>query len=312
MFSLLKGIFSIILFIISSCFYCIVFIYKIIIFAFSFIKFILNNKKLRAPFIICVIGLLFKIKLPIIFTIYFLYLVNLFALSKGIYFIISNNIGSYLNNIKNNLSIKKLLKILPANNIVINNIFLENDEKTLNIYHLAITPNGLYNIVPLSSFLESYDNTNIDNNNVLYDIYNETESLKTTLSDIIEEDIPLTTIVLSSNASIPNVLETDTFKLAKEVELPYIINSTLKHTPPLDTNNIKELIFENKAWFLDILSIKFFNFIHKNKKVLLFFILCPLIYCLYMLILLLISNKLILVANNLSKLIIDFLKSFKL
>ena len=122
----------------------------------------------------------------------------------------------------------------------------------------------------------------------------------------------MTTIVLSSNASIPNVLETDTFKLAKEVELPYIINSTLKHTPPLDTNNIKELIFENKAWFLDILSIKFFNFIHKNKKVLLFFILCPLIYCLYMLILLLISNKLILVANNLSKLIIDFLKSFKL
>ncbi len=284
MFFLFKSTSFIILLIIKSFYYTLLLIYKLSILILKFIRFLFVNKFLRIPTILFIIGILFSLNFSIISTMYFLYLMNNVALYKGIYHNIYNNIKRFLNEIKDNADIKDILKSLPSSDVVLNNISLENDERTLNIYHLVITPSGLYNIIPLSFFLDN-NYSKEATNKIIYDIYNETENIKNILVDIIEEDVPLTTLILSPENDIENTINIDTFKLVEQNQLPFIINSNKNIDNSLDIDTVKELIIENKAWFLDNIWIRLTYFINNNKKILSFFLLCPIVYCIYMIIL---------------------------
>lgn len=284
LFFLFKSIGFTILFILKSSYYTLLLMYKIFILLFKIIRFLFINKFLRVPTILFILGLLFHLNFSILSTMYFIYLVHNVALYKGIYNNIYNNIKKFIDEIKINSNIKDILKALPASDVVLNNISLENDERSLNIYHLAITPNGLYNIIPLSYFLDT-NYSKETANSLIYDIYNETENIKNLLVDIIEEDVPLTTLILSPKSDIENTINIDTFKLIEENQLPFIINSSENVNTPLDIDTVKELIIENKAWFLDKVWIRFTYFIGNNRKILSFFMLCPIIYCIYMIIL---------------------------
>lgn len=284
MFVLFKSIHFIILFILKLFFYTLLIIYKFIIFLIKSILFLFTNKFLRIPTILFTIKILFNIKLSIISTIYFLYLMHNVALYNGIYHNIYNNIIQFFNKFKDNANIKNTLKSLSPNNVILSNISLDNNEKTFNLSHLAITSNGLYNIVSLSYFLGAkYSKENV--NEVIYDIYNESENIKNLLMDIIDEDVPLTTLILSPENNIENTINIDTFKLIKQNQLLFVINSSNKLNKSLDIDNIKELIIENKAWLLDKVWSKFTYFFNNNKKIIYFFLLCPIAYYIYMLIL---------------------------
>ena len=307
MFFLFKSIGFIILFIIKSSYYTLLLLYKIFILLFKLIRFLFINKFLRVPTILFILGLVFHLNFTIISTIYFVYLVHNAALYKGIYNNIYNNIKKFINEVKINSNIKDILKSLPSSDVVLSNISLENDERTLNIYHLAITPNGLYNIIPLSSFLDTNYSKEAANK-LIYDIYNETEHIKNILVDIIEEDVPLTTLILSPESVIENTINIDNFKLIEENQLPFIINSSKNVNTTLDIDNIKELIIENKAWFLDKIWIKFIYFVDNNKKILSFFMLCPIIYCIYMIILTISYSAIIMFISDFSRFITELFK----
>ncbi|SCI77035.1 Uncharacterised protein [uncultured Clostridium sp.] len=306
MFFLFKSIGLIILFILKSSYYTLLLIYRIFILLFKIIRFLFTNKILRVPTILLILGLIFHINFSILSTMYFIYLVHNIALYKGIYNSICTNIKKFINEVKINSNIKDILKSLPASDIVLSNISLENDERTLNIYHLAITPNGLYNIIPLSSFLDT-NYSKEDANSLIYDIYNETENIKNLLVDIIEEDVPLTTLILSPESDIENTINIDTFKLIEENQLPFIINSSENVNTPLDIDTVKELIIENKAWFLDKILMRFTYFIDNNKKILSFFMLCPIIYCIYMIILTILYSAITIVISDFFKFITEIL-----
>lgn len=306
LFFLFKSIGLIILFILKSSYYALLLIYRIFILLFKIIRFLFTNKILRVPTILLILGLIFHINFSILSTMYFIYLVHNIALYKGIYNSICTNIKKFINEVKINSNIKDILKSLPASDIVLSNISLENDERTLNIYHLAITPNGLYNIIPLSSFLDT-NYSKEDANSLIYDIYNETENIKNLLVDIIEEDVPLTTLILSPESDIENTINIDTFKLIEENQLPFIINSSENVNTPLDIDTVKELIIENKAWFLDKILMRFTYFIDNNKKILSFFMLCPIIYCIYMIILTILYSAITIVISDFFKFITEIL-----
>lgn len=307
MFFLFKSIGFIILFIIKSSYYTLLLLYKIFILLFKLIRFLFINKFLRVPTILFILGLVFHLNFTIISTMYFVYLVHNAALYKGIYNNIYNNIKKFINEVKINSNIKDILKSLPSSDVVLSNISLENDERTLNIYHLAITPNGLYNIIPLSSFLDTNYSKEAANK-LIYDIYNETENIKNILVDIIEEDVPLTTLILSPESVIENTINIDNFKLIEENQLPFIINSSKNVNTTLDIDNIKELIIENKAWFLDKIWIKFIYFVDNNKKILSFFMLCPIIYCIYIIILTISYSAIIMFISDFSRFITELFK----
>ena len=307
MFFLFKSIGFIILFIIKSSYYTLLLLYKIFILLFKVIRFLFINKFLRVPTILFILGLVFHLNFTIISTMYFVYLVHNAALYKGIYNNIYNNIKKFINEVKINSNIKDILKSLPSSDVVLSNISLENDERTLNIYHLAITPNGLYNIIPLSSFLDTNYSKEAANK-LIYDIYNETENIKNILVDIIEEDVPLTTLILSPESVIENTINIDNFKLIEENQLPFIINSSKNINTTLDIDNIKELIIENKAWFLDKIWIKFIYFVDNNKKILSFFMLCPIIYCIYIIILTISYSAIIMFISDFSRFITELFK----
>lgn len=307
MFFLFKSIGFIILFIIKSSYYTLLLLYKIFILLFKLIRFLFINKFLRVPNILFILGLVFHLNFTIISTMYFVYLVHNAALYKGIYNNIYNNIKKFINEVKINSNIKDILKSLPSSDVVLSNISLENDERTLNIYHLAITPNGLYNIIPLSSFLDTNYSKEAANK-LIYDIYNETENIKNILVDIIEEDVPLTTLILSPESVIENTINIDNFKLIEENQLPFIINSSKNVNTTLDIDNIKELIIENKAWFLDKIWIKFIYFVDNNKKILSFFMLCPIIYCIYIIILTISYSAIIMFISDFSRFITELFK----
>ena len=307
MFFLFKSIGFIILFIIKSSYYTLLLLYKIFILLFKLIRFLFINKFLRVPTILFILGLVFHLNFTIISTMYFVYLVHNAALYKGIYNNIYNNIKKFINEVKINSNIKDILKSLPSSDVVLSNISLENDERTLNIYHLAITPNGLYNIIPLSSFLDTNYSKEAANK-LIYDIYNETEHIKNILVDIIEEDVPLTTLILSPESVIENTINIDNFKLIEENQLPFIINSSKNVNTTLDIDNIKELIIENKAWFLDKIWIKFIYFVDNNKKILSFFMLCPIIYCIYIIILTISYSAIIMFISDFSRFITELFK----
>lgn len=307
LFFLFKSIGFIILFIIKSSYYTLLLLYKIFILLFKLIRFLFINKFLRVPTILFILGLVFHLNFTIISTMYFVYLVHNAALYKGIYNNIYNNIKKFINEVKINSNIKDILKSLPSSDVVLSNISLENDERTLNIYHLAITPNGLYNIIPLSSFLDTNYSKEAANK-LIYDIYNETENIKNILVDIIEEDVPLTTLILSPESVIENTINIDNFKLIEENQLPFIINSSKNVNTTLDIDNIKELIIENKAWFLDKIWIKFIYFVDNNKKILSFFMLCPIIYCIYIIILTISYSAIIMFISDFSRFITELFK----
>lgn len=307
LFFLFKSIGFIILFIIKSSYYTLLLLYKIFILLFKLIRFLFINKFLRVPTILFILGLVFHLNFTILSTMYFVYLVHNAALYKGIYNNIYNNIKKFINEVKINSNIKDILKSLPSSDVVLSNISLENDERTLNIYHLAITPNGLYNIIPLSSFLDTNYSKEAANK-LIYDIYNETEHIKNILVDIIEEDVPLTTLILSPESVIENTINIDNFKLIEENQLPFIINSSKNVNTTLDIDNIKELIIENKAWFLDKIWIKFIYFVDNNKKILSFFMLCPIIYCIYIIILTISYSAIIMFISDFSRFITELFK----
>lgn len=307
MFFLFKSIGFIVLFILKSFYYTLLLTYRIFILTFKIIRFLFTNKFLRVPTALFILGLVFRINFAILSTIYFLYLVHNAALYKGIYHSIYINIKKLINEVKTNSNIKDILKTLPDNDVVLSNISLENDERTLNIYHLAITPSGLFNIIPLSSFLDTNYSKEIANS-LIYDIYNETENIKNLLVDIIEEDVPLTTLILSPESDIENTINIDTFKLIEENQLPFIINSSKNVNASLDIDTVKELIIENKAWFLDKVWMRFTYFVDNNRKILSFFMLCPIIYCIYMIILTIFYSTITIVISDFFRLITELLK----
>ena len=297
----------IVLFIIKSSFYTLLILYKFTKFTVKFIKFLFKNKILRIPTALFVFGIIFNLNFSVLSTIYFLYLMHSAALYSGIYRNIYDNLLRFFSQIKGNSNIKDILKLLPSNNIILSNISLENDERTLNIYHLAITPNGLYNIIPLSNFLDKNTSKEVANK-LIYDIYNQTENIKNLLVDIVEEDIPLTTLILSPEDYIDNNFNIDNFKLIQENQLLFMINSNKDTDIHLDINTIKDLIIENKAWFLDKVFFNFTYFLTNNKKIILFLMLCPIVYFIYILILNIFYSVILSLINDIIKLFYKIIK----
>lgn len=310
LFFLLKSIGFIIILLTKSFFYILLFTYKAIIFAFKSIIFLFKNKFLRVPTILLILSIVFDLNFSILSSIYFIYLMHIVALHNGIYHNIHSNIMRFFKELKENNNIKDILKLLPSNNIVLSNLSLENDDRTLNIYHLAITPNGLYNIIPLSNFLDNNSSKDIANK-LIYDIYNETENIKNLLVDIIEEDVPLTTLILSPENDFDNTINIDTFKLIQENQLLFMINSNKDNGNYLDIDTIKDLILDNKAWFLDKIWFKFVYFINNNRKILSFFMLCPIIYCIYMIILTIFYSGITIMIDDIIKFLSNIINIYK-
>lgn len=297
MFFLFRFVGFIILFVLKTLYYTLLYIYVIFILLIKSIRFLFSNKFLRLPTTLFIIGLLFSISFSILASIYFLYLMHNIALYKKIYNTIYLNINNFFNKLKYNSKIKNILKTLPPNNLVLSKLSIENDETTLNLHHLAITQGGLFNIIPLSFFLDNCNHKE-NKNTLIYDIFNETEKTKNLIIDIIQEDIPLTTLILSPKNDIENTINIDTFKIIEENQLPFIINSNKNVNDYLDIYNIKEILIENKIWFLDRIWLELVHFFKINKKILYFLLLSSILYYIYMFTLTLLYSTLTMIISD--------------
>lgn len=303
MFRFLKKLYRTIILFLKVSIYILILIYKIIAYIFRILRFLFTNKHTSVPSILLLISIIFKMSIQFISNIYFIYLVHCFALSKGLYKFIVKNINLSISNLKENLKTKKLLNLISSEKIVLSNFLLDDDEKTLNIHHLAITPSGLYNIVPLCSYSDSKND--FDNTKAIYTIYNETETLKATFDNLLDLSVPLKTLVLIPDNININSIYNDSFEIIYNHQLPYIINSNTTIKSSIDINSIKDIIYENKAWLIDILVIKFINFLSKYKKIIILSIICPFIYFIYIFLVTYISNEIYILFSDLIKYIMN-------
>ena len=146
--------------------------------------FILKKPFLRFTFLIISIGCLLHINFNILATIYFIYLMHLFAIRFNIYNKIYTDLNYIYNKIRNFYKVSRCLKSLKNDGIILNNIYLEsNNDDCCSIDELVITNGGVFAIktlnYPYDDFLktkyfnkyklnnESFNNDYVLDNNIL-------------------------------------------------------------------------------------------------------------------------------------------------
>lgn len=276
--------------------YAIFFLIKAI---FEVFVFIFKTPSLRFPFLLISIGYILKINFNILATIYFIYLMNACATKFNIYNKIYSDLNYLYNKIRNSYKVSKYLKCLKNDSIILNNIYLENnDEEFCSIDELVITNGGIFAIKTLNYPYNNYNELNTSITEYLNNIKSKKdiivdfkfinsiseECLKcyNILQDILSCDIPITNIiaipqencVVEENASLKTPIIT-------AEDLPYYIKNKINRNADYSPLVIKENLLENKPWIFDILASWLYSFLNHTKTTILFFIIFLMIYYIY-------------------------------
>ena len=232
--------------------------------------FIIKKTYLRIPFLIISIGYLLHINFNILATIYFIYLMHICAIKFNIYNKIYLDLNYVYNKIYNSRKVANCLKSLKNDGIILNNIYLENDDDTsCSIDELVITTGGIFAIKTLNFSYDDYTQSDIpkvlslnsfnSSNDTIIDfkIINSLseECLKcyNILQDILSCDIPITNIIAipQKNCVIKEDSSLETPIVIAD-DLPYYIKNRINKNINLSPLLIKEDLLENKTWFFDI------------------------------------------------------------
>lgn len=287
---------NIIFLIIKLISYMIFFLIKSIVKIFVFI---FEKPFLRFPFLTFIIGYLLHINFNILATIYFIYLMHLSAIRFNIYNKIYTDLNCIYNKICNSYKVSSCLKPLKNDGIILNNIYLENNnDDSCSIDELVITNGGIFAIKTLNYpyddykkiedfnvlFLNSnkYKDDIIINLSLINSISEECFKCYNILQDILSCDIPITNIIAipQENYVVKEdcLLETP---IVTAKDLPYYIknkiNKNIKYSPLL----IKENLLENKLLTFDIVISKLKNSLNNSKIIILFFTIFLTIYYIY-------------------------------
>ena len=266
---------------------------------FKIFVFIFKKPLLRFPFLLINIGYLLKINFNILATIYFIYLMHLSAIKFNIYNKIYADLNYIYNKIRNSYKVSNCLKSLKNDGIILNNIYLENnDDNSCSIDELVITNGGIFaiktlnypynnytefdNLVYLSLNGVKYKNDTIIDFSLINSISEECLKCYNILQDILSCDIPITNIiaipqencVVEENSSLETPIVT-----AKD--LPYYIKNKINKTVNYSPLLIKESLLENKIWTFDIFISRLQSFLNHSKTTILFFIIFLGIYYIY-------------------------------
>ena len=266
---------------------------------FKIFVFIFKKPLLRFPFLLINIGYLIKINFNILATIYFIYLMHLSAIKFNIYNKIYADLNYIYNKIRNSYKVSNCLKSLKNDGIILNNIYLENnDDDSCSIDELVITNGGVFAIktlnYPYNNYTEfdkpsilslngvKYKNDTIIDFNLINSISEECLKCYNILQDILSYDIPITNIiaipqencVVEENSSLETPIVT-----AKD--LPYYIKNKINKTVNYSPLLIKESLLENKIWTFDIVISRLQSFLNHSKTTILFFIIFLGIYYIY-------------------------------
>lgn len=261
--------------------------------------FIIKKTYLRIPFLIISIGYLLHINFNILATIYFIYLMHICAIKFNIYNKIYLDLNYVYNKIYNSRKVANCLKSLKNDGIILNNIYLENDDDTsCSIDELVITTGGIFAIKTLNFSYDDYTQSDIpkvlslnsfnSSNDTIIDfkIINSLseECLKcyNILQDILSCDIPITNVIAipQKNCVIKEDSSLETPIVIAD-DLPYYIKNRINKNINLSPLLIKEDLLENKTWFFDIFFSSFQTFLSHNKLVILFFSIFLAIYYIY-------------------------------
>lgn len=281
---------------IKLIFYIIFFLIKAIIKIFVFI---FKKPLLRFLFLIISIGCLLHINFNILATIYFIYLMHLSAIRFNIYNKTYTDLNYIYNKIRNSYKVSRCLKSLKNDGIILNNIYLENNnDDSCSIDELVITTGGIFVIKTLNYPYDDYTECNIPNilslNNIkskddkiiditlINSISEDCFKCYNILQDILSCDIPITNIIAipQENYVVKEDHSLETLIITAK-DLPYYIknktNKTVNYSPLL----IKENLLENKLWTFDIVISRLQSFLNHSKIIILFFTIFLAIYYIY-------------------------------
>lgn len=287
---------NIIWLLIKLIFYIIFFLIKAIIKIFVFI---FKKPLLRFLFLIISTGCLLHINFNILATIYFIYLMHLSAIRFNIYNKIYTDLNYTYNKIHNSYKVSRCLKSLKHDGIILNNIYLENNnDDSCSIDELVITTGGIFVIKTLNYLYDDYTECNIPNilslNNIkskddkiiditlINSISEDCFKCYNILQDILSCDIPITNIIAipQENYVVKEDHSLETLIITAK-DLPYYIknktNKTVNYSPLL----IKENLLENKLWTFDIVISRLQSFLNHSKIIILFFTIFLAIYYIY-------------------------------
>lgn len=282
---MLLGIFNLVYFIITLIFQSILLLFKIVYYILkSIIKlfvFLFTNNFCRFPTIIVLFGLLLSIKPLIIASIYFAYVVNYFAIKFNIYYAIKNNVFFLINKIINYSTIRSSIHTLCCDYCLLNNTILEGPDDDFKLYHLVITERCIYNVIPLSSITsDCYFNSST------YNFYNhcstQISQLKELIHNLLPDTLPVSTLFITNKSDFSTISPTDLGEVITIDSLAEYIDNAPFKKHLFSPKEIKDMLLDNKLWLIDILFVLVFNFIKRNKKILLFIVLLPIFYLIYM------------------------------
>ncbi|MBS6183975.1 MAG: NERD domain-containing protein [Clostridium celatum] len=287
---------NIIWIIIKLIFYMLYFLIKAILKTFVFI---LKKTFLRFTFLIISIGYLLHINFNILATIYFIYLMNLFAIRFNIYNKIYTDLNYIYNKIRNFYKVSRCLKSLKNDGIILNNIYLENNnDDYCSIDELVITNGGIFAIKTLNYPYDDYTEFNFSKilslNNIkskndkiidlslINSISEECLKCYNILQDILSCDIPITNIIAipQENCVVKEGYSLDT-PIVTAKDLPYYIKNKINKNVNYSPLLIKEDLLENKLWTFDIAISRLQNFLNHSKVIILFFTVFLSIYYVY-------------------------------
>lgn len=261
--------------------------------------FILTKPFLRFPFLLFTIGFFLHINFNTLATIYFLYLVHICAIKFKIYEKIYIDLSYFFDTIFNLYKVSHNLKALKNDSIILNNIYLENnDEDSCSIDDLVITNSGVFAIktltYPYTDFSKTkysneitFDNENLNDdtildNSVLNKIYDECTNCYNILQDILSSDIPITNIIALPQKSLV-IKQNESFDtpIVTAEELPYFIKNKINRDSNYSPVKIKETVLQNRSWSFDILFDKLLSFLNHSKLTILFVSLLIISYYIY-------------------------------
>ena len=287
---------NIIWILIKLIFYMLYFLIKAILKTFVFI---LKKTFLRFTFLIISIGYLLHINFNILATIYFIYLMNLFAIRFNIYNKIYTDLNYIYNKIRNFYKVSRCLKSLKNDGIILNNIYLENNnDDYCSIDELVITNGGIFAIKTLNYPYDDYTEFNFSKilslNNIkskndkiidlslINSISEECLQCYNILQDILSCDIPITNIIAipQENCVVKEGYSLDT-PIVTAKDLPYYIKNKINKNVNYSPLLIKEDLLENKLWTFDIAISRLQNFLNHSKVIILFFTVFLSIYYVY-------------------------------
>ncbi len=287
---------NIIWILIKLIFYMLYFLIKATLKTFVFI---FKKSFLRFTFLIISIGCLLHIKFNILATIYFIYLMHLFAIRFNIYNKIYTDLNYIYNKIRNSYKVSSCLKSLKNDGIILNNIYLEsNNDDCCSIDELVITNGGIFSIKTLNYPYNDYNEFNVTKilslNNIkskddkiidislINSISEECLKCYNILQDILSCEIPITNIIAipQENCVVKEDYSLDT-PIVTAKDLPYYIKNKINKDVNYSPLLIKENLLENKLWTFDIVISRLQSFLNHSKITILFFNIFLAIYYIY-------------------------------